>query len=605
MKNYKNIVAIRWISILVLSLVIISVIDCREDHVVANQLADKPTIINTFASINDDSTNAISLSILPLLTEEEKEYIVNAPVIKAGTINGIAPLIIVDEKGNIQGVFQKVLDNISQISGLKFECTVYDSADEIINSDIDIIYGISTNYAQDYMLLSDPFLETETVLYMNSSVNPDELENKILAAVSGSAPLEEIKEENIIYFNNREESLNAVERGKADYGYGNAYSVAYYTLRNGYKNIITVPISKESREYCVAVLNNDELLLSILNKSISLIDANQMYTMILDEASHMERKRNFSMLIDLYSREIEVAIFIVLTVLLISILTNIRINRKLREQNQKYKVLSQISNEYRYEYIVKKNHLRLSKKFKELFLTKEYIEEVSSTLKNALSIPDYEWNNEIIDLSLPDGERKSFKVIKSNILNYRGRTEIIIGKLIDVSDEIAEKEELLIKSQLDELTGLYNPATTKALINERIAKKESHTKDVFILIDCDEFKNVNDTYGHLAGDRVLVHVAHKMKQTFRNTDILGRLGGDELCVYMKDIVSLESAVEKCQNLINMIEDTTEIPNFSVSIGLVLVEANETYEDIFQKADMALYQAKRRGKAQAVIYDEET
>ena len=110
------------------------------------------------------------------------------------------------------------------------------------------------------------------------------------------------------------------------------------------------------------MLNNDELLLSILNKSISLIDANQMYTMILDEASHMERKRNFSMLIDLYSREIEVAIFIVLTVLLISILTNIRINRKLREQNQKYKALSQISNEYRYEYIVKKNHLRLSKK---------------------------------------------------------------------------------------------------------------------------------------------------------------------------------------------------------------------------------------------------
>ncbi|NLB87760.1 MAG: GGDEF domain-containing protein [Syntrophomonadaceae bacterium] len=570
MNYHKNIIAIRWISILVLSLVISTIIDCREDNAVANQLADGAKIVNSFASINDGGAYSLSLSLLPLLTEEEKEYIANAPVIKAGTINGVAPLIFLDEKGNIQGVFQKVLQNISEISGLKFECTIYDSGYDLMNSDVDIIYGISTNYAQDYMLLSDPFLETETVLYINSSVNPDELANKILAAVMGSAPLEEIKEENIIYYNNREESLNAVERGQADYGYGNAYSVAYYTLRNGYKNIITVPISKESREYSIAVLNNDELLLSILNKSISLIDANQMYTMILDEASHIERKRNFSMLIDLYGRQIAVAIFTVLTILLVSILTYIRINRELREQNQKFKVLSQISNEYRYEYIVKKNQLRLSEKFKELFTTKKSLEEVSSTLKNVLSIPDYEWTNEIIDLSLPNGERKTFKVIKSNTLNYRGTTELIIGKLIDVSEEIAEKEELLIKSQLDGLTGLYNPATTKALINEWIAKKESHTKDVFILIDCDEFKNVNDTYGHLAGDKVLVHVAHTMKQTFRNTDILGRLGGDELCVYMKDIASLESTLEKCQNLITRIGDTTEIPNFSVSIGIVLV-----------------------------------
>lgn len=160
------------------------------------------------------------------------------------------------------------------------------------------------------MVLSRPYLKSETILYINSSLDSDRLDDKIYAAVKGSTLPKGIKEENSIYFDTREESLDAVETGQADYGYGNAYSVAFYTLQNGYKNIVTIPKGKESREYCIGLLNENELLLSIINKSISAIDENQMTTMILDATSHIDRKITLSMIMDAYGKEIFIVILV-------------------------------------------------------------------------------------------------------------------------------------------------------------------------------------------------------------------------------------------------------------------------------------------------------
>ncbi|NLC77082.1 MAG: GGDEF domain-containing protein [Clostridia bacterium] len=219
-----------------------------------------------------------------------------------------------------------------------------------------------------------------------------------------------------------------------------------------------------------------------------------------------------------------------------------------------------------------------------------------------MSEHNIDWPDDIIRLLLPGGRTGAFKAINSYIYDPRGRTECIIGKLIDVSEEIAEKEELLIKSQIDEMTGLYNAATTRNLIIARLQQKENHITDAFILMDCDNFKNINDTQGHLAGNQALKHIAAVMKQTFRNTDILGRLGGDEFCVYMKDVPSVTFVNEKCRKLCTLIKNTAEDADLSVSIGIAMVGDIESYEAIFKKADAVLYLAKDRGKAQIIIYN---
>ncbi len=544
---------------------------------------------------------AIPVEAKNYLTNGEKAYIEQSSIIKAAAIDGAAPISFSDANGEAKGIARRVMDEISDMTGLVFEYKLYDSVEELLKSDADIIYALPPNYAPDNMVLSRPFLKSETILYINSSLDFNNLNDKIYAAVKGSALPEGIKEENSIYFNTREESLNAVEKGQADYGYGNAYSVAYYTLLHDYKNIVTIPTGKETREYCIGLLNGDEILLSIINKSISFIDDNRLQTMILEAASQTERKITFEMIMEAYGKEIFVSIFFVMAILLYSVISNMRANTKLKLQNKRYETLANISNEYLYEYNVKTRQLILSEKCFQLF-GNNYNEAIR-ILKDTLWNYKKDGQNEILRLPLSNGETGVFKAINSDICDEHGRTGSIIGKLVDISKEVAEKEELLAKAQVDGLTGLYNALTTKELIIDRLINKDEQILDAFLLIDCDNFKDINDTFGHLIGNQILEQVGKSLKQTFRSTDIIGRVGGDEFCVYIRDIPSIDFAYEKCQQLSNTIHDNIDEVGLSFSIGIALVHEKEEYENIFNKADKALYQAKGNGRAQVVIYSE--
>ena len=536
------------------------------------------------------------------LTEEEKEYIKNCGVIKAASIERVAPLSFRNASGEIQGIFKRVMDEISEMTGLVFEYELYPSVEDVLDSNSDIVYGFPSNYAPDNMVLSTPFLETQTILYLNMSVNPDNLEDKIYAGVSRGTLPAGIKEENTIYFNTREESMNAVEKGTADYGYGNSYSVAYYSLINNYENMVTIPQEKERREYCIGFLNYDEVLHTIINKSISSIDPDRMHKMIIDEASNLEKKITFSMIMDVYGRGISLAILIIIVILLISVVSNVRAKNKLRLQNLRYEVLANISNEYLYQYSPNTNHLELSERCIQLFESKEVFNEASEILKYMLAHNNKDRFEELIKIPLANGKTRIFKAINSSIYDKDGRIDSIIGKLIDISKDMEEKEELIAKSQEDGLTGLLNAATTKRLIAERLENKEDHKLDAFMLIDCDNFKDINDKHGHLIGNQILEKIGEILKQKFRGFDIVGRFGGDEFCIYMKDIPSVDIVKDKFKQLNDDIQNINDM-GLTTSAGIALVRDHATYEQIFKKADAALYEAKNNDKSHAVVSDE--
>ena len=536
------------------------------------------------------------------LTEEEREYIKNSDVIKAASIEGVAPLSYRNADGEIQGIFKRVMDQISIMTGLVFEYELYPSVEDVLNSKPDLVYGFPSNYAPDNMVLSSPFLKTQTILYFNKSVNPDKLEDKIYAGVERGTLPDGIKEENVTYFKTREESLNAVEKGLADYGYGNSYSVAYYSLINSYENIITIPRGKEIREYCIGFLNNDEILLSITNKAISSIDPNRLQTMILEEASKVDRKVTLPMIIDAYGMQISIVLAVIIIVLFISVVSNVSAKNKLRLQNLKYEVLANISNEHIYQYSPRTNTLELSESCKQLFETQEVFNEATVILKYMLANNKKDKFEELIRIPLANGKTSIFKAVNSSIYDKYGRIDSIIGKLIDISKDMEEKEQLIAKSQEDGLTGLLNAITTKKLIVERIEKKEEHKIDAFMLIDCDNFKTINDKHGHLVGNQVLENIAKILKQEFRSFDIVGRFGGDEFCIYMKDIPSVDIVKEKFDQLNAEIRNIKDM-DLTISAGIALVRDHTTYEQIFKKADAALYQAKQNEKSHAVIADE--
>lgn len=194
------------------------------------------------------------------------------------------------------------------------------------------------------------------------------------------------------------------------------------------------------------------------------------------------------------------------------------------------------------------------------------------------------------------GENGIFKSVCSAIYDDKGKVYSIIGKLIDVSEEEAEKQELIKKSETDGLTGLYNAATTNRLITERIQCVDLNKTSAFIIIDCDKFKSINDNYGHLQGDKALVSISEGLTETFRETDIIGRIGGDEFCVFMENIPSKDLVLRKCQRLMKHINELNQGFQVKISIGIALLAEEKSYEELLEVADRALYEAKANGGA---------
>lgn len=528
------------------------------------------------------------------LTEEEKIYIEKSNVIKASSMEGVAPFHYTDSQGQIKGIAVDILNTISDMTGLKFQYKLYNRVEDVFQSDADIILGISSAYAPEEMILSEPYLKSEVILFINPSIESNELQNKRYAAIKGGKLPDGIKEKNIVYYDSREDALDAVEKGEADYGYGNAYSLAFYTLQNNYKNLLSIPKVREVREYAIGFPKENTTLLSIINKSIASIDESQIQTLILKMTSNIDRKITFPMIMDIYGERIIGIACIVITILSISIVLNIRGKNRFKIQNKRYESLSYISNEYLYEYNIRNQSLILSERIIELFENLEKYDKGVNILKDVLISGYVEESISPIYLPLSNTTVGVFKAINSKICDEKDEIYSIIGKLVDISQEVAERRELIKNAQIDGLTGLYNHITVMEFISEDMKNWHAGQLNAFIIMDCDEFKDINDIYGHLMGDEVLQKIGQALKQVFRTTDIVGRIGGDEFCVYMKDIPSLDFVSSKFCEFNSRLQELNQ--NFLVSIsgGVSFVNTTDNYESLFKRADDALYKVKSKG-----------
>ncbi len=535
-----------------------------------------------------------------LLTQDEQDYIAEHNVIMAASIDGGAPLHYIDSKGEIKGIAVSVLKEIADMTGLIFEYRLYPSIEDAFSSDADIFFGLARKYTPAGMVLSQPYLKSETILFYNSSLDSNELEDKRYADIEGGNLPEGVKEENTIYYNNREETMNAVESGRADYGYGNAYSVAFYHLQNGYKNIVTIPKEKESREYCIGFAYENAILLSIINKGIESIEEQRMQSIILDMASSVDWRITPAMVLKTYTKEVFLVVLQIVAVLLFFIILSINSNKRLELQNKRYENLSKMSNEYLFEYSTKTDELVFSEKSVSLLGIEKQPGNVKKELRDVLFDRRKEGTVSTVKLPLANGEIGVFRIIKSNVYDTKKRLHSIIGKLIDISKETAEKEKLITMSQLDGLTGLYNSITTKELINKRIKSKTEREIDALIIIDCDGFKAINDKFGHLEGDKVLKNISNTLRTAFRETDIIGRIGGDEFTVYLKNVPSTDFVKSKSEEIIAGIKEMNKEFPVSVSAGVAFLNTGKTYKEIFKEADDALYRAKQKGRSEIVL-----
>ncbi len=151
----------------------------------------------------------------------------------------------------------------------------------------------------------------------------------------------------------------------------------------------------------------------------------------------------------------------------------------------------------------------------------------------------------------------------------------------------------------DHLTKLYARSYLDHYVEKSLIKDQS---GMFLLIDIDNFKRINDTYGHQTGDKILVQIAMKLIETIGTQGICARWGGEEMSVYVPNIDEKES-IELASTIVAMIPDATD-PQVTISAGLITWDQNyrPAFQSVFLHADTALYQAKNSGKNRFCIHD---
>nr|WP_122012666.1 diguanylate cyclase [Maliibacterium massiliense] len=294
-----------------------------------------------------------------------------------------------------------------------------------------------------------------------------------------------------------------------------------------------------------------------------------------------------------------------------------RAARKARWENERYRILNALTHAVSYDYDVETDTMRYyidtdGKGVQERVLP-HYVQQVLATARSTVD-PQSTAYAASFRLAA-EGQLSGQTEYRANYFGggyrwYRTQWQRITPEdggpyhLVGLVEDIEEERHLRRKAEVDAVTGLCNRATTEELINQALAVAP-RALCVCAVVDIDNFKAINDRYGHLQGDEVLRQLGHLLRGNCRETDVVGRVGGDEFILFYKNIrpkVALRRlAALEVQSRTMLCPDGRQC--VTLSIGVCASSGTERcYRQIVDKADSALYQAKRRGKGCIEVYN---
>ena len=299
--------------------------------------------------------------------------------------------------------------------------------------------------------------------------------------------------------------------------------------------------------------------------------------------------------------------------LVMSDITNLKIaETKAMLEEQKYLIISDISEELPYEYDIATDTITFAEKFNHIFEGDSVIEHpaenmlkmglVSYDTQSAIEELFYlakagtEYHSTEFKLNTKNGGFQWYFSTFSTIYDEGGNALRVVGLLRNIHTQKVEQQKLLIRAETDQMTGLYNKATTENRIQSSLRELNGNSYQILMLVDIDDFKKINDTFGHLKGDEVIVDIAKTLQAFKGDYGIAGRLGGDEFCVFLTNVLDIQLASEKAamiaDRLRELYHDTCKV---TLSIGIAATNQQIPYNVLLENADTALYQAKLHGK----------
>ncbi|MEC4985712.1 MAG: EAL domain-containing protein [Oscillatoria sp. PMC 1068.18] len=195
------------------------------------------------------------------------------------------------------------------------------------------------------------------------------------------------------------------------------------------------------------------------------------------------------------------------------------------------------------------------------------------------------------------------------VRDAQGEPLHLLGQFLDISDRKRAEAQLIYDALHDALTGLANRNLLMERLELALKRQQRHPNDLFavLFLDLDRFKVVNDSLGHLVGDRLLIKVAQILNDVVRSTDLVARLGGDEFIILLEEISGISDATRIAERILAEIRQPFQLDEREVfttaSIGIVF-NSSEYHQasDLLRDADIALYRAKEKGKARYQIFD---
>jgi diguanylate cyclase (GGDEF)-like protein/PAS domain S-box-containing protein len=210
-----------------------------------------------------------------------------------------------------------------------------------------------------------------------------------------------------------------------------------------------------------------------------------------------------------------------------------------------------------------------------------------------------------VDITLPTGTWRRALMSLRALLRPSGEVSGAITCVLDITDSARARQELEHRATFDPLTHCYNRASVLSTLERELERTDSSSTGV-VYVDLDRFKPVNDRLGHAAGDELLVLVAERLKLASRDTDIAGRLGGDEFLVVLRDIPGPEMAMRAAERISEALCDTFQLTfgdvELRASIGVACSGGAQllSSQDLVKRADTAMYESKQQGQCVPVL-----
>lgn len=607
--------------------------------------ANKPNLLSNLTRIY------MPIYDIQYMTPEQRAYIMKSDVIRVGYVQNNIPVSYTDSKtGEFAGITRDILDEVQRLCGLRFEYVPLPEGNidyqylkkNNIAITADVVYN-KWNRTSDKLVVTMPYDtmnkvfvgKKNLIFYQNGTLR--------LAMCSGSQTLDEVLKEEYpnftqLNYETIEEAFDAVLNGEADIVLVNQYVADYWLGRPIYSSMGIIPAEGVGDDHCLAVFNylegaeTSKMLKNILDVAISQLNADDISMIIFENT--VSHRYQYAWRDFLYENKVSLSLGMVIILLVVIVQIIYYVMRKKNYQILMEKERKLAIQQKRYELIIEKTEDII---FETDLQTQEAL--VSGIMRDTFgwSLDDFEPSKD------PDEVMKHWKVHKDDaevlkkayletrmegkssecvvrlmkkdigyvwckvrrypIMNEKGEVVKVLGNIVNIDQMTKETQRLKSQTRTDSMTGLLNKNTFIADVTDYL-EEEEQVNFCMVFFDLDHFKQVNDHLGHLVGDAAIREAAQKLQINFANVDLISRFGGDEFCIFVKNIPAptmqdkLEHLREKLCTQYQKLEQTVKI---TASIGAVYYYYPEkNVQTILEEADRLAYQAKCEGRNRVVF-----